>query len=93
VLSTGVGAVLARLPCVGLAAYVALFAGALAASLTIVGLDIFGLMPRLLALILWGSILFILRHRIAPTHDAVAAPAEALRMRYGKARRELREWS
>lgn len=88
-----VAAVLSQAPRIGLAAYVALFSGALAASLAIVGLNIFGLMPRLSALILWGAILFILRHRIAPTHDATGDPSEALRMRYYKARYKLREWS
>jgi quinoprotein glucose dehydrogenase len=52
---------------VGLALYAALLIGALVWTLYDAGLNVWALMPHLLALALWGGILLTLRHRIAPT--------------------------
>jgi glucose dehydrogenase len=69
------GVLLALSSRVGLALYAALLLGAIVWTLHDVGLDVWELMPNLLALGLWGAILLTLRHRIAPTHDPAGRPA------------------
>jgi glucose dehydrogenase len=69
---------LALLPRAGLAGYALLFAAALAWSLLQVGLDIWVLLPRLAAPLLWAGVLFTLRHRIAPTHDPYGAALQRI---------------
>ncbi|MGH8206436.1 MAG: hypothetical protein ACRETK_06640 [Steroidobacteraceae bacterium] len=69
------GVLLALVSRAGLGLYAALLFAALAWTLYDVGLNVWALMPHLLALGLWGAILLTLRHRIAPTHDPAGRPA------------------
>jgi glucose dehydrogenase len=75
----------------GLSAYGCLLACALAWSLSQAGLDLWALFPRIMAPLLWGAVLFILRHRIAPTHDPSESPTAQLRRVRLRAHRFLRE--
>jgi glucose dehydrogenase len=73
------GPLLALRARVGLAAYALVCALALAWSLRQAALDLWALLPRVLAPLLWGAVLFTLRHRIAPTHDPSGSPAAGVR--------------
>lgn len=77
----------------GLMSYVLLLAGALAASLRRYGLDIWQLMPRLLALALFAAVLFTLRQRIAPSRDPYGRPLEQLCGRVRRGWQFVRELS
>ena len=81
---------LALQPGAGLAAYVVVFAAALVWTLLQVGLDIWSLLPRLAAPLLWGAVLWSLRHRIAPTHDPNGTPRQRLRRVWPSAARAIR---
>ncbi|HTT05706.1 MAG TPA: hypothetical protein VMF64_10485 [Steroidobacteraceae bacterium] len=81
---------LALQPRAGLAAYTAVFAAALIWALLQVGLDIWLLLPRLAVPLLWGALLWTLRHRIAPTHDPNGMPRQRLRRVWPSAARAIR---
>lgn len=84
------GPLLALQPRVGLAGYGALLGAAIAWSVLRVGLDIWALLPRLAAPLLWAGVLFTLRHRIAPTNDPYRAPLQRLRRAWPSAARDIR---
>ncbi|HEX4025765.1 MAG TPA: hypothetical protein VHX52_13840 [Steroidobacteraceae bacterium] len=77
----------------GLLLYGALLLGALGWTLAQLGLNVWALMPHLLALTLWGAILWTLRHRIAPTRDPAGKPAERVRELVFAIRDSIREHS
>jgi glucose dehydrogenase len=87
------GLLLAARARAGLTVYAIIALSAAGWTLWRVGLDVWQLMPQLLALLLWGAILLTLRHRIAPTRDPVGAPSERLRRAALEAWQTLREHS
>jgi len=80
---------LALQPRAGLAGFAAVLAAAVAWTLLQVGLDIWLLLPRLAAPVLWGAVLLSLRHRIAPTHDPNGTARQRLRRVWPSAARAM----
>jgi glucose dehydrogenase len=77
----------------GLGAYALLFGAALGWTLYTFGLNLWELFPHMLALLLWGLMLFALKRRIAPTVDPYGSPIPHLRRALLQARQFLEEYS